>query len=89
MCHGAFFGIGAVVAAGLVERRLRSRAISMMFSGLTLANILGVPFGTMLGQAMGWRAAFWAIVPIGVVAAAALAVLLPRQPNATRHAAAA
>lgn len=82
LCHGAFFGIGAVVATGLVERRLRSRAVSIMFSGLTLANILGVPLGTMLGQAMGWRAAFWAIVPIGVVAAIALAVLLPTQPNA-------
>jgi DHA1 family inner membrane transport protein len=82
LCHGAFFGIGAVVATGLVERRLRSRAIAIMFSGLTLANILGVPFGTMLGQALGWRAAFWAIVPIGIAAAIALAVLLPRQPRA-------
>jgi DHA1 family inner membrane transport protein len=82
LCHGAFFGIGAVVATGLVERRLRSRAVAMMFSGLTLANILGVPLGTILGQALGWRAAFWAIVPIGVLAAIALAVLLPRQPNA-------
>jgi DHA1 family inner membrane transport protein len=81
LCHGAFFGIGAVVATGLVERRLRSRAISIMFSGLTLANILGVPLGTILGQALGWRAAFWAIVPIGVVAAIAIAVLVPRQPH--------
>ncbi len=81
LCHGAFFGIGSVVAAGLVERRLRSRAIAFMFTGLTLANIIGVPFGTMLGQALGWRAAFWAIVPVGVAAAVALAVLLPRQPK--------
>lgn len=82
LCHGAFFGIGAVVATGLVAPRLRVRAVAIMFSGLTLANILGVPFGTMLGQALGWRAAFWAIVPVGLLAAIALAVLLPRQPDA-------
>jgi DHA1 family inner membrane transport protein len=53
-----------------------------MFSGLTLANVLGVPFGTALGQALGWRATFWAVVAIGVVAAAALALWLPRNiPN--------
>ena len=84
LCHGAFFGIGSVVATTLVPRAQRSRAISMMFSGLTLANILGVPLGTALGQAAGWRMAFWAIVPIGVAAAAALAVLLPRQDEVPR-----
>ncbi len=82
LCHGAFFGIGAVVATGLVGPRQRSRAIALMFAGLTLANIFGVPLGTALGQAAGWRAAFWAIVPIGVVAAIAVAVLLPRQSDA-------
>ena len=82
LCHGAFFGIGAVVATGLVPARQRSRAIALMFAGLTLANIFGVPLGTALGQWAGWRAAFWAIVPIGVVAAIAVAVLLPRQKEA-------
>ena len=72
LCHGAFFGIGSVVAANMVPRNQRSQAIALMFSGLTLANVLGVPAGTALGQALGWRAAFWAIVPIGLVAAAAL-----------------
>lgn len=79
LCHGAFFGIGSVVAANLVPRNQRSQAIALMFSGLTLANVLGVPAGTALGQALGWRAAFWAIVPIGLAAAAALFFLVPQQ----------
>ncbi len=80
LCHGAFFGIGSVVAANLVPRNQRAQAIALMFSGLTLANVLGVPAGTALGQAYGWRAAFWAIVPIGFLAATALVFLLPSQP---------
>jgi MFS transporter, DHA1 family, inner membrane transport protein len=76
-CHGAFFGIGSVVAAGLVAPNRRAQAIALMFTGLTLANVLGVPLGTALGQAVGWRATFWAVTGIGVVAAAALAVCLP------------
>ncbi|MEO6804243.1 MAG: MFS transporter [Granulicella sp.] len=83
LCHGAFFGIGAVVAAGLVPRNQRSQAIALMFSGLTLANVLGVPAGTALGQAYGWRMAFWAIVPIGVAASIAVFFLVPKQPAAT------
>lgn len=79
LCHGAFFGIGSVVAANLVPRKQRSQAIALMFSGLTLANVLGVPAGTALGQALGWRAAFWAIVPIGLAAATALIFLVPPQ----------
>ncbi|MFT8242807.1 MFS transporter [Roseomonas sp. BN140053] len=76
-CHGAFFGTGAVVAADLVPRHRRSAAIALMFSGLTLANVLGVPLGTALGQVAGWRATFWAVVAIGVLAAAALALWVP------------
>lgn len=79
LCHGAFFGIGSVVATNLVPRNQRSQAIALMFSGLTLANVLGVPAGTALGQALGWRAAFWAIVPIGLAAATALLFLVPQQ----------
>jgi MFS transporter, DHA1 family, inner membrane transport protein len=79
LCHGAFFGIGSVVAANLVPRNQRAQAIALMFSGLTLANVLGVPAGTALGQAYGWRSAFWAIVPIGLIAATALFFLVPRQ----------
>jgi len=76
-CHGAFFGIGSVVAAGLVAPNRRAQAIALMFTGLTLANVLGVPLGTALGQAAGWRATFWAVTVIGVLAAAALAAWLP------------
>lgn len=82
LCHGAFFGIGAVVAAGLVPRHQRSRAIALMFSGLTLANVLGVPFGTALGHVAGWRATFGAIVPIGIAALLAIAFVLPRDREA-------
>ncbi len=79
LCHGAFFGIGSVVAANLVPRNQRAQAIALMFSGLTLANVLGVPAGTALGQALGWRASFWAIVPIGLIAATAVWRLVPPQ----------
>ncbi len=72
LSHGAFFGIGSVVASNLVPRNQRAQAIALMFSGLTLANVLGVPAGTALGQSLGWRASFWAIVPIGLIAAAAV-----------------
>ncbi|WP_118181046.1 MFS transporter [Paraburkholderia phosphatilytica] len=76
-CHGAFFGIGSVVAAGLVAPNRRAQAIALMFTGLTLANVLGVPLGTALGQLAGWRATFWAVTGIGVLAAIALAICLP------------
>ncbi|PSK62468.1 Inner membrane transport protein YdhP [Micromonospora sp. MH33] len=83
LCHGAFFGIGAVVAAGLVPPARRAGAIAMMFAGLTIANVLGVPFGTFLGQHLGWRATFWAITAIGLVALVGLAVLVPGRGPAT------
>ncbi|WP_112172466.1 MFS transporter [Paraburkholderia unamae] len=76
-CHGAFFGIGSVVAAGLVAPNRRAQAIALMFTGLTLANVLGVPLGTALGQLAGWRTTFWAVTFIGILAAAALQVCLP------------
>ena len=76
-CHGAFFGIGSVVAAGLVAPNRRAQAIALMFTGLTLANVLGVPLGTALGQIAGWRATFWVVTLIGVLAAGALALWLP------------
>ncbi|GAA1540206.1 MFS transporter [Dactylosporangium maewongense] len=77
LSHGAFFGIGAVVAAGLVAPARRAAAIAMMFTGLTAANVLGVPFGTFLGQQLGWRSTFWAITGIGVVALIGMATLVP------------
>jgi len=89
LCHGAFFGIGSVVAASLVEPAKKAGAIALMFGGLTIANVLGVPLGTLLGQQLGWRATFWAITAIGVAAFAAIAVLVPgsraEDPGALRH----
>src|SRR4030081_2529849 len=70
--HGAFFGLGAVVAANVVLPQKRSQAVALMFTGLALANVLGVPFGTALGQAAGWRAAVWAGGGIGIVGALGL-----------------
>lgn len=77
LCHGAFFGIGSVVAANLVAPNRRASAVALMFTGLTLANVLGVPLGTALGQALGWRSTFWAVVVIGFVSLLALYTKLP------------
>jgi MFS transporter, DHA1 family, inner membrane transport protein len=78
LCHGAFFGLGAIVAASLVPSQKKAQAIALMFAGLTLANVLGVPFGTALGEALGWRQTFWAVVVVGFAAAMALYAWLPR-----------
>lgn len=77
LCHGAFFGIGSVLAASMVAEHKKAGAIAIMFTGLTLANVLGVPFGTFLGQAFGWRSTFWAITLIGVVAFVGILSLVP------------
>jgi DHA1 family inner membrane transport protein len=79
LCHGAFFGIGSVVAAGLVAPNKRAQAIALMFTGLTLANVLGVPLGTALGQFAGWRSTFWAVTVIGLIAVVAQVAWLPKQ----------
>lgn len=80
-CHGSFFGIGAVVASHIVPRDQAARAIALMFTGLTLANVLGVPFGTFLGQWAGWRATFGAVTGLGLVAAMAVWRLVPALPD--------
>ncbi|WP_107766096.1 MFS transporter [Nocardioides terrigena] len=80
LTHGAFFGIGSVVAANLVAPEKRAGAIALMFAGLTSANVLGVPLGTFLGQQLGWRSTFWAITVIGLVALVGMATLVPSQP---------
>ncbi|ASR11342.1 MFS transporter [Rhizobium leguminosarum bv. viciae] len=78
LCHGAFFGIGSVVAAGLVAEDRKARAVALMFTGLTLANVLGVPLGTAIGQAYGWRATFGVVTVIGIVTILGLIAILPR-----------
>ncbi|MET1017355.1 MAG: MFS transporter, partial [Leifsonia flava] len=83
LCHGAFFGIGAVVAASLVPANRKAGAVAIMFTGLTAANVLGVPFGTFLGQQFGWRSTFWVIAAIGVVALVGIWRLVPATPAVT------
>ncbi|MCX5287906.1 MULTISPECIES: MFS transporter [unclassified Streptomyces] len=77
LCHGSFFGIGSLVARRLVPPERASRAVATMFAGLTVANVLGVPFGALVGERWGWRATFWAITAIGLAALIAIAVLVP------------
>ncbi|RRO18725.1 MFS transporter [Saccharopolyspora rhizosphaerae] len=77
--HGAFFGIGSVVAAGLVAPAKKASAISLMFMGLTVANVIGVPGGTYVGQAFGWRVTFGVVTLLGVVGFLGVALLVPEQ----------
>ncbi len=77
LAHGTFFGVGSVVATSLVKPDRKASAIAVMFTGLTAANILGVPFGTWLGLELGWRATFWAVTAIGIVALAVIARYVP------------
>jgi DHA1 family inner membrane transport protein len=83
LCHGASFGIGSVAAASLVPQNRKASAVALMFTGLTLANVLGVPLGTALGQAHGWRSTFWAITVVGVLALVGLLRVLPTQAEKT------
>ncbi|WP_406168086.1 MFS transporter [Streptomyces sp. NBC_00996] len=76
--HGAFFGVGAVVATNLVAPERKARSVSLMFLGLTVANVAGVPVATLMGQHLGWRATFLGVSAIGVAAIASLALLIPR-----------
>ncbi|MFF3161278.1 MFS transporter [Streptomyces sp. NPDC003273] len=75
--HGAFFGVGAVVATGMVAPERKARSVSLMFLGLTVANIAGVPAATLMGQHLGWRATFLGVSAIGLAAIASLALLIP------------
>jgi DHA1 family inner membrane transport protein len=77
LAHGTFFGVGSVVATGLVPENKRASAISTMFVGLTVATLLGVPFGAWFGLLLGWRTAFWAVATIGIVAFVVLALFVP------------
>ncbi|MFF9480133.1 MFS transporter [Streptomyces sp. NPDC014733] len=81
LAHGAFFGIGSVVAAELVAPEKKAGAISMMFTGLTVANVVGVPVGTFVGQSAGWRVTFLIVAALGVVGLAGVAKLVPDVPK--------
>ena len=77
LAHGTFFGVGSVVATSLVPTERRASAIAVMFTGLTIATLLGVPAGAWLGLHFGWRMTFWAIAAIGLVAILILARFVP------------
>ncbi|MGK8511993.1 MFS transporter [Nocardia asiatica] len=80
LAHGAFFGIGAVVAGTLVSPDRRAGAIAIMFTGLTVATMVGVPLGTLLGQYFGWRLTFLFVALVGLLGSAGVAALVPEQP---------
>lgn len=75
--HGTYFGIAAIVAVNLVPADKRGFAVALILSGLTVSNILGVPGGTAIGTALGWRATFWAVGVLGLLATLAIALFLP------------
>ncbi|MFJ9104233.1 MFS transporter [Streptomyces sp. NPDC102405] len=83
LCHGSFFGIGSLVARGMVAPERASRAVAVMFAGLTVANVLGVPFGALVGERWGWRAAFWAVTVIGLLALAGIVAFVPSRAGRT------
>ena len=78
--HGAFFGVGSIVAASLVPAERRAGAVAAMFMGLTIANVVGVPLATWAGDHLGWRSSFWGISALGIVTMAALRLTLPALP---------
>jgi MFS transporter, DHA1 family, inner membrane transport protein len=84
LCHGAFFGVGSIVATSVVSENRRAGAVATMFMGLTIANVGGVPLASWVGEAAGWRTAFWGITGFGVLAMAALWAALPHMPQHLR-----
>jgi DHA1 family inner membrane transport protein len=78
--HGAYFGVASLIAASLVPEGARGRAVSSVMLGLAVANLAGVPAATWLGQTLGWRAAYWAVVAVAAVTLLAVALLVPSSP---------
>lgn len=79
LAHGSFFGIGSILAASMVKPEKRASAMALMFMGLSLSNILGVPFGTLIGQNFGWKMTFVIIAFIGIVAWFGILFVVPNQ----------
>jgi MFS transporter, DHA1 family, inner membrane transport protein len=79
LTQGPFYGIGAVVATKLVSEKLAGQAVGQMFAGLTLANVLGVPGGSWIGNNFGWNATFWVVAGLGAIATIAIATTIPKQ----------
>jgi DHA1 family inner membrane transport protein len=77
LAHGTFFGVGSVVATSMVAADKKASAIAIMFTGLTVATLLGVPAGAWLGHVLGWRATFWAVAAIGLVATTIITTQVP------------
>ena len=83
VAHGVYFGVAMVVAVGLVREDQRGMAVALILAGLTVSGIVGVPVGTAIGNVWGWRATFWAMFILGIVAILAMAALLPRGTGAS------
>ncbi|RYE74327.1 MAG: MFS transporter, partial [Hyphomicrobiales bacterium] len=75
--HGAYFGVASLLAASLVRPEFKGRAVSSVMLGLSVATVVGVPASTLLGQGLGWRAAYWAVLGIAMAAAAMIAIFVP------------
>ncbi|WP_292164987.1 MFS transporter [Mesorhizobium sp.] len=82
--HGCFFGLAMIVAIDLVPDEHRGQAMSLVFLGITIANVIGVPAGTYIGTTLGWRATFWILGGIAAVAAIAIALFIPSDPSGDR-----
>jgi DHA1 family inner membrane transport protein len=79
--HGAYFGVASLIAASLVPPNVRGRAVSSVMLGLAVANVAGVPAATWLGQHLGWRSAYWAVVVLGALTVLAVLLVVPSQPG--------
>lgn len=81
--HGAFFGVGSVVAAQLVQKGKEAQAIAFMFTGMTIANLAGVPLGTYIGHHYSWRITYGIIAALGLITIASIYFWLPNMHNKT------
>src|SRR5690606_28188568 len=81
--HGSYFGIAFILATSIVPPERRGFAMALILAGLTVSNILGVPGGTAIGTALDWRATFWAVGALGLIATIIIAIVLPANAGAS------